>query len=65
LPELNSYLSTCPADVKTDWAQVGTWFKYWKAQGEMKVYGTAYKNVVGNMSTIKADAKVLEGDFDK
>lgn len=57
-------MSACPADVQSDWAIVGNWFKYWKAQGEMKVYSTAYKNVVGNMATIKADVKLLETSFD-
>lgn len=30
----------------------------------MKVYSTAYKNVVSNMATIKADVKLLENDYD-
>lgn len=63
LPELSGWLAACP-DAKADIATVGTWFKYWKAQGEMKVYGTAYKNVVGNMPTIKTDVAKLETDYD-
>jgi hypothetical protein len=30
----------------------------------MKVYGTAYKNVVANMPKIKEDASKLEVDYD-
>jgi len=65
LPQLNGFISKCPAAVTSDWAIVGNWFKYWKAQGEMKVYSTAYKNIVGNMAEIKTDVKTLEGFFDK
>ena len=64
IPELNTFMSACPADVQTDFHTLGNWFKFWKAQGEMKVYSTAYKNVVGNMAAIKADVKTLEGYFD-
>jgi len=63
LPEINSFMTQCPT-VAADFAVVGNWFKYWKAQGTMKVYSTAYKNVVGNMPTIKADVAVLETDYD-
>lgn len=62
---MKTFMSSCPQNVKDDWATVGTWFQYWKAQGEMKVYGTAYKNLVSNMSTLKSDISVLEADWDK
>ena len=64
MPELNSYMDGCSSSVKSDWGVVGDWFKYWKGQGEMKVYSTAYRNVIGNMPTIKKDADVMETDFD-
>merc|ERR1719266_1424728 len=63
MPEIKGFLDGCPnaaADVKV----VGDWFTYWKNAGEMKVYSTAYKNVVGNMDTIKKDADVMEDDYD-
>ena len=64
MPELGGFLKSCP-DAATDVAATANWFNYWKGQGEMKVYSTAYKNVVGNMDTIKADVKIMETDFDK
>ena len=64
IPEFKTFMSACPADVQTDFQAVGNWYKFWKAQGEMKVYSTAYKNVVGNMAAIKADVQTLEGYFD-
>merc|ERR1712151_1315133 len=63
LPQLNASMSKCPADVQTDWAVVANWWKYWKGQGEMKVYSTAYKNLVGNMAEVKADAQKINDDF--
>ena len=63
LPELNTYLAGCP-DASADIATTANWFTYWKSQGEMKVYSTAYKNLVANMGTIKTDANTLETDFD-
>jgi len=56
-------LNGCP-NAKADIDTLDNWFKYWKAQGEMKVYSTAYKNVVGNMSTIKDDSSKLETAYD-
>ena len=64
LPKLNSYMAGCP-NATADFAVVQNWFKYYKAQGEMKVYSTLYRNVVANMSTVTADAKQLESYFDK
>lgn len=63
LPSLNGFMAQCP-DAAADFAVVGNWWKTWKAEGTMKVYSTAYKNVVSNMATIKADVKILEHDYD-
>lgn len=63
LPELNTFMAGCP-DVKADFDVVTSWFKYWKAQGEMKVYSTAYKDIVGNMAEFKTDYSTLRGDYD-
>ena len=43
LPELKTFINGCP-DVSTDWAVVANWFKFWKDQGMMKVYGQAFRN---------------------
>ena len=64
LPEIKSYMSSCPADVQADQQVVGDWFTYWKGQGEMKVYQTAYKNVVGNFSEIKKIANGMSDLYD-
>ena len=64
LPELNSFMDSCPAEVKADKDVVSNWFKYWKGQGEMKVYQTAYKNVIGNFDTIKTTANALAKKYD-
>ena len=64
LPELNSYMDSCPAEVKADKDVVSNWFKYWKGQGEMKVYQTAYKNLVGNFDDIKKTANELAKKYD-
>ena len=64
LPLINSFMSTCPANVKADHDVVANWFKYWKSQGEMKVYSTAYRNVVSNMSDIKTISKDIETKYD-
>lgn len=63
MPELNGFLAGCP-DAAADIAVTADWFKYWKSQGEMKVYSTAYKNVVGQMETIKTDVDALSTDYD-
>ena len=64
MPEMKKMLDGCPK-AKSDIDTTEGWYKYWKSQGEMKVYSTAYKNVVNNMSTIKKDASTMEDDFDK
>ena len=64
LPEINSFMDTCPANVKADEDVVKGWFNYWKGQGEMKVYQTAYKNVVGNFDQIKTVSKDIETKYD-
>jgi len=64
LPELNSFVSSCPAQVQTDVGVLKNWFNYWKAQGEMKVYQTAYKNVIGNFDQIKTVSKDIETKYD-
>merc|ERR1711953_338497 len=62
LPELKTIMSACP-EAASDWALVSNWFKYWKGQGEMKVYQEAYKNFSGNYPTISNDANTLSADF--
>ena len=64
MPDLKGFLDGC-SDAKDDIEVTENWFKYWKGQGEMKVYSTIYKNVVANMPTIKKDADTMEDDFDK
>ena len=64
LPEINSFMDTCPASVKADEDVVKGWFNYWKGQGEMKVYQTAYKNVVGNFEQIKTIANGIADKYD-
>jgi len=63
LPLFKQYVSACPADVQADFAAVGTWYKSWMAQGEMQIYQNAYKNVLHNMATIKADANTIDADW--
>ena len=62
MPELKTFTEGCP-DAKADFDTTAAWFKYWKAQGEMKVYSTAYKNVVAHMTEIKADASKISDDY--
>ena len=57
-------MDSCPAEVKADKDVVSNWFKYWKEQGEMKVYQTAYKNIVGNFDDIKETANELAKKYD-
>jgi len=38
-------MAGCPSEA-ADWATLQGWYKYWKAQGTMKVYSTAYKNAL-------------------
>ena len=64
IPQLKTFMAACP-NVQGDWNEVANWYKGWKAQGTMKVYSTAYRNVTGNMSTIKTDVAALEADWDK
>jgi hypothetical protein len=64
MPKIKSYLSAC-TDATADVQVVGDWYRYWKDQGTMKVYQTAYGNVIHNMDTIKADASTMEADYDK
>jgi len=63
IPQFNSFMAACP-NAQTDFAVVANWWKYWKGQGEMKVYQEAYKNLMGNMPTIKTDASTLSADFE-
>ena len=48
----------CP-DAASDWTLVTNWGKYWKGQGEMKVYQEAYKNFSGNYQAIGLDREVV------
>jgi len=63
VPTIKSWLDAC-SDAQADIAQLEGWYTYWKGQGEMKVYSTMYKNVVGNMPEIKTDIAALEKDYD-
>ena len=63
LPQLNTFMAACP-DAQADYAVMVNWFKYWKGQGEMKVYQTAYTNVMHNMPAIKQDVATLELNWD-
>jgi hypothetical protein len=56
-------MANCSTETKADFDVVANWFKFWKSQGEMKVYQTAYKNIVGNMSTLKADADKISNEY--
>ena len=63
IPVLAGFLNACPnasADVQT----VENWGSYWMSQGSLKVYSTAYRNLVGNISTVTADVSLLTDDFD-
>jgi len=62
LSTLHDSMAACP-DAAADWALVSNWFKYWKGQGEMKVYQEAYKNFSGNYPAISSDANTLSADF--
>jgi len=62
LPEVKTMMEACP-DAASDWGLVTNWFKYWKGQGEMKVYQEAYKNFSSNYAQIAADAGHLSDDF--
>jgi len=62
LPEIKTIMVACP-EAASDWAQVSNWFKYWKGQGEMKVYSEAYKNFSQNYNKIASDAGVVSDDF--
>jgi len=64
LPQLKTIMEACP-DAASDWALVSNWFKYWKGQGEMKVYQEAYKNFSGNYANIVADAGRISDFFGK
>jgi hypothetical protein len=64
LPELDSFMSSCPANVQADKAVVSDWFKYWKGQGSLKVYQTLYKNVISNMPKIKEFASDIKTKYD-
>jgi len=63
LPQFNSFMAACP-DAQADFQVMANWWKYWKGQGELKVYQTAYKNLMSQMPTIKADASTLSADFE-
>jgi len=63
LPAVNTAVAACP-NAAADWALVGNWFKYWKGQGEMKVYQAAYKNFSGNYKAIADEANDVTHSFD-
>merc|ERR1711933_545689 len=66
----SAYLETCfkpsakfSADMWADWEVVKAWYRYWMTQGEMKIYQTAYTNVLHNMPTIKTTAGKIDDDW--
>lgn len=63
MPYIKTTMDAC-TDAKADIDVTGHWFNYWKTQGEMKVYGTAYKNVLHDMDTVKADAGKVKDFYD-
>merc|ERR1712157_414461 len=62
LPEFATSLGGCP-DMWADWEVVKAWYRYWMTQGEMKIYQTAYTNVLHNMPTIKTTAGKIDDDW--
>ena len=62
MPKLATFTANCP-DAKADFDTTAAWFKYWKGQGEMKVYSTAYKNVIAHMEEIKTEASQIDTDY--
>ena len=63
MPELNTFLAGCP-DASANVATTESWMSYWKGQGTMKVYSTAYKNLVHNMSTVTDDVHTMTADYE-
>ena len=63
MPEISIMLGNCP-QANADISTVESWGAYWMNQGSLKVYSTAYKNLVANISTVMADVKILEADYD-
>ena len=63
MPEISIMLGNCP-QANADISTVESWGSYWLNQGTLKVYSTAYKNLVSNISTVTADVKILEADYD-
>ena len=63
MPELNTYLAGCP-NAAADVATVENWAKYWMDQPTKKLYLTGYRNVMANISTIKADIDIMVEDYD-
>merc|ERR1712226_1000054 len=62
LSTINTMLAGCPND-QADFAPAENWFTYWKGQGEMKVYSTAYKNLSANFATVSAQASALSDAY--
>jgi len=62
IPEMTTAMQACP-DALADYQAVGGWYKYWKGQGTLRVYQSAYTNVLHNMAAIKADVGIIETDY--
>jgi hypothetical protein len=62
LSTINTMLAGCPND-QADFQPAENWFKFWKGQGEMKVYQTAYKNVANNFAEISTQASALSDAY--
>merc|ERR1712087_771169 len=62
LPQMHNAMAACP-EAANEWAPVKTWFEYWKQQGMMKVYQTAFKNFQTNYKAVAGAAGIMVRDF--
>jgi len=60
---LNTFLAQCP-NAAQPISETEAWVNYWDSQGTMKVYSTAYKNLVANVPTVQSDVRTLEDYYD-
>ena len=63
MPEISIMLGACP-NAAADISTVEYWGSYWLNQGTLKVYSTAYRNLVANISTVTTDVSLLTDDYD-
>merc|ERR1711933_16816 len=62
LSEFNVSLADCQS-VWPDFQVIKNWYWYWEQQGEMKVYQSAYTNVLHTMPAIKTSASKIDDDW--